>query len=109
MIRVHDVKDVMLALLGGGVSLGGLLLVFCGFIFAQAQAMPPQTSNEILKRYRRVARFGLVPLAGALFVAGASACYFVWANHVLASVTLSVFLLLLLVTVAYGVAATRYL
>jgi hypothetical protein len=39
-------KDVIIAVLGASVAISGLLLVFCGFLFAQASSFPPSTEKE---------------------------------------------------------------
>lgn len=96
-------------LLGAGVSLGGLLLIFSGFVFAQAATMPATTSDRILDRYKRFARLGLVPFSAALLMAGLAECALIWNKVALETTVVIVFFLLLATTIAYGLAATRYL
>jgi ABC-type transport system involved in cytochrome bd biosynthesis fused ATPase/permease subunit len=66
-------KDVIVAVVGASVALAGLLLVFSGFLFSQAAAFPPATTDDaIINRFRNVGRCGLIPFAGALAVVGLS-------------------------------------
>jgi hypothetical protein len=65
-----DQKDIVLAVLGASVALAGLLLVFCGFLFTQADSLPSTTRDEVIDKYRRAGKLGLVPFLLALIVAG---------------------------------------
>jgi hypothetical protein len=65
-----DLKDVIIAVVGASVAISGLLLIFCGFLFSQAASFPSNTSDKLIDRFRRAARFGLIPLLGALLDAG---------------------------------------
>ena len=68
-------KDVMIAVMGTAVALAGLLLIFSGFLFAQAASFPSTTSDEVIDRYRNAGRWGLVPFLTALVCASLS---FTW-------------------------------
>lgn len=49
-------KDLVIAILGGSVALAGLLLVFSGFLFAQAESFPPEhTDDATINRYKSAA------------------------------------------------------
>lgn len=104
-----DAKDLMVAIIGAGVALGGLLLIFSGFLFAQAAIMPESTSDATLDSYKNFARLGLVPFAASLAVAGLAAGYFISGSATLADITLVIFLILVGATILYGIAATRFL
>jgi hypothetical protein len=72
-------KDVMIALLGSSVAFAGLLLVFSGFLFAQANYFPSaSTPNETIRKYKSAGRWGLVPFLMALAVTAAA---FAWMVH----------------------------
>jgi len=72
-------KDVMLGVLGASVALGGLLLVFCGFVFAQAASFPPATTDDSkIESYKRAGRLGLWPFVGSLVNAVAAVAWLVW-------------------------------
>jgi|SRR5689334_12187184 hypothetical protein len=71
-------KDVMIAILGSAIALAGLLLIFSGFLFAQADSFPSQTSDETIDRYRNAGRWGLAPFLLALGVAGTAYLWMIW-------------------------------
>jgi hypothetical protein len=61
-------KDSIIAILGSGVGLAGILLVFIGFIYSHAESF----SNVNRKaNYRIVAKIGVLPFMAAM----ASACF----------------------------------
>jgi hypothetical protein len=47
-------KDVVIGILGASGALAGLLLVFGGFIFAQAASFPASTDDKITERHWRL-------------------------------------------------------
>jgi hypothetical protein len=103
-------KDVMIALLGAAVALGGLLLVVSGYVFAQANSFPSSTDDDFLEKYERAAKLGLIPFIFALVEA---ALCLVWLMHNSICIYLAGeygFFLLLLMTAGYGaVLLLRYL
>jgi ABC-type transport system involved in cytochrome bd biosynthesis fused ATPase/permease subunit len=100
----------MVAILGGAVALGGLLLIFSGYLFAQAAILPPAaTRNDILNRYRNAARGGLYPFAGALAVAAISSMYWFEPCSAVAHGVIIAFVVLVASTIFYGFWATRLL
>jgi hypothetical protein len=96
-------KDVMIALLGASVALAGLLLVVSGFVFAQANSFPSETTDDaMLEKMETAAKLGLFPFVLALIDA---ALCLVWLMHNSACTYLISeygFFLLLLMTAAYG-------
>ena len=69
-------KDVIIGILGASGTLAGLLLIFSGFLFTQAAAFPPATTdNVVIEKYRNAGRLGVVPFLLALLV---SALAFAW-------------------------------
>jgi hypothetical protein len=73
---VPEHKDVISAVLGASVSIAGLLLVFCAFLFSQAAGFPATTPDTIINKFRRGAKIGIIPFIGALLVAGLSLAWF---------------------------------
>lgn len=62
-------KDLAIAILGGSVSLAGLLLIFSGFLFSQAESFPPEhTDDNTIRRYKNAAKAGVLPFLGCLIV-----------------------------------------
>ena len=104
-------NDLMLAILGSSVGLGGLLLVFCGYVFAQAEGFDPEhTDDDTIKAYRKVARVGLLPFCGSIANAIGVVLWFVNQKEWLYAANVWVFVLLLAVTAVYGVIVfLRYL
>jgi hypothetical protein len=61
-----EAKDVIIGILGASGALAGLLLVFGGFIFAQAASFPSSTDDKITARYTKAARLAIFPFWGFL-------------------------------------------
>src|SRR6266516_1866958 len=96
-------NDVMLCVLGASVGLGGLLLVFCGLVFAQAANFPPATTDDAkINRYKNAGRLGLWPFLGAIVDSLAVVIWFLCPSTRLYFFTLWFFILLLAVTALYG-------
>lgn len=55
-------KEISLGIMGGVLAITGLLLVFTGFLFARADQLEPKRG----KKYRLIARLGLVPLVASI-------------------------------------------
>ncbi len=104
-------KDAAIAILGASVALGGLLLIFCGFLFAQAASFPKDTTpDELIDRYRRAGRYGIYPFAFSLLIAGLSLAQLLWPSHCLFVICCTTFFALLLWTALYGALVSwRYL
>jgi hypothetical protein len=101
----------MLGVLGASVGLGGLLLVFCGLVFAQAASFPPATTDDVkIEKYKNAGRLGLWPFLGAILNALAVVAWFFCPGSRLYFISLGLFVFLLAVTAAYGaVVIRRYL
>lgn len=67
--RTLEPKDILTNVFTATISLAGLLLVFVGFMYSQASSFPSDTDRRITNRFKRVAKFGLLPFAFALVVA----------------------------------------
>jgi hypothetical protein len=103
-------KDVMIAVLGASVALSGLLLVFCGFLFAQAAVLPSATTpDRIIEKFKRAARLGMIPFLSSLAVAGLSFAWMLTPNPYLFGFTEVAFCIILLGTGIYGAAAILHL
>jgi len=96
-------KDIILALLGGSVSLAGLLLIFSGFLFSQASGFDPDsTPDKIINAYRNTAKLGVIPFFMCLLLAGMSLWWLRWPGDCLFAASFYGFIALLVVTAVYG-------
>jgi hypothetical protein len=103
-------KDVVIGILGASGALAGLLLVFSGFIFAQAASFPSDTSNKIIGRYTKAGRLGILPFWGFLLTTLMAVSWLSFPTHCLFLITTILFCLLVVCTGVYGtVMAYRYL
>lgn len=96
-------KDIILAVLGGSVSLAGLLLVFSGFLFAQATGFDPEhTSDAVINKYRNAAKFGVLPFLMCLILAVVAVWWLLAPSALLLTISWVGFMALLIVTAVYG-------
>jgi hypothetical protein len=104
-------NDLMLAVLGSSVGLGGLLLVFCGYVFAQAAGFNPEhTDDETIKKYKTAGTNGLWPFCGSMLNSLLVVIWFIFQRDWLYLLSLGLFAILLVVTAVYGcVVVRRYL
>lgn len=68
-------KDIAIAALGGSAAIAAVLLVFMGFMFVKAEALPSTADNQFIARYSRLAKIGLIPLMSQAIVIG---CAYLW-------------------------------
>ena len=97
-------KDVALGILQAAIALGGLLLVFIGFLLARGDR---EELGRVRKKIRVVALLGLVPFVAALFCSWQS----VWAIQGASGSAMYLFCTLkivLAVTAIYAIMATFY-
>jgi hypothetical protein len=107
---VPEPKDVIIGILGASGALAGLLLVFSGFIFAQAASFPAEISNKYSAKYTKAGRLALYPFLGFLVTTVGSICWLLFPNPCLFVVCIALFLLLVVWTGVYGaVMSYRYL
>lgn len=106
-----NAKDLIIAVMGASVRLAGLLLVFGGFMFAQASGFPPDTTDDaIIKRFQNAGRFSALPFALCIAVAGIASWWPYSPEPWSFSVAFWGFLVALAGALIYGVAVlTRYL
>ncbi|SRR6266496_2436825 len=103
-MTVVEEKDVVIAVLGSSVALSGLLLVFAGFVLAQASGFPRATTDDkIIDRYRNVGRIGLIPFLFSLGVAATNMLWFLRPSACLYHVSVYGFLFLLVGTAVYAI------
>jgi hypothetical protein len=96
-------KDVVIAVLGASVGLAGLLLVFSGFVFAQADGFPKATTDDaIIDKYRTVGRFGLAPFLLSLLISALAVIWFLHPSPCLYYASVFGFIALLLGSALYG-------
>lgn len=103
-----DLSGAVFALVGAAVSLGGLLLVFSGFLYSRAAAFPSTTDDRIIQRFKTVAQLGLIPFALSLVIAGIGSLYYVFGSQI-TSIVVGAFELLVVLTIVYGIVASRFL
>lgn len=73
-----DLKDAMTAVIGGGVALAGLLLIFCGFLFGQAALLDQNAATESrahIDGFRAAGRIGMLPFSAGLLLAALALFY----------------------------------
>lgn len=98
-----EARELITAILSGAVSLAGLLLVFTGFLLAQAATFPRSTTeNSVIRRYKYAAQFGVVPFLGCFVVALAAVAWLLTPTPLLFQVAWIGFVGLAIVTATYG-------
>ncbi len=103
-------KDVMIAILGACATLAGLLLVFAGFVFTEANAFPPEIDNKYSRKFKKAGSFGIWPFLVAIVDSLLAFGWLVYPCKCLYFASLLLFLILLLFTGGYGaVVLWRYL
>ena len=106
-----DYSGAVFAIVGAAVTLGGLLLVFLGFLYSKASAFPTaNTSDAVISRYKTVAAWGLIPFVLSLAIAVIGTAYYWTASKAqLANGVFALFVATCVLTAIYGVIASRYL
>jgi hypothetical protein len=102
----------MSAVIGGGIALGGLLLVFVGFLFGQAaalQAAATPAKKATTDAYRLAAWWGLAPFTVSLLLAVAASMYWFYPCDGLAKTVLAAFIACSVGSIVYGFIAARKL
>ena len=97
-------KDVALGILQAAIAIGGLLLVFIGFLLGRVDREP---LKGIRLKIRRVAMFGLIPFVASLYCAWQS----LWAiqgAHTSAMYLFCTLKIVLALTAIYAIMATLY-
>jgi hypothetical protein len=102
-------KDVAIATLGASVAIAGLVLVFCGFLFSQADGFPPDTSDSIIEKYRTCGKLGTVPFLVSMIVAGLSFWWLCSPNSCAYRLNIFGFVIVLASTSIYGAATILFL
>jgi hypothetical protein len=96
-------KDVMVAVLGASVGLGGLLLIFCGFVFSQAENFPKATTdNATIQSYKNAGTLGLWPFLGSIVNSLVVVAWFLCPMTGIYFAVLGLFIVLLIATAVYG-------
>jgi hypothetical protein len=97
-----EAKDTVIGILGASGALAGLLLVFGGFIFAQAASFPSSTDDKIIARYTRAGRLAIFPFWGFLVTTLLSLAWLLHQNGCLFFFCVTLFVLLVIGTGIYG-------
>lgn len=63
-------SEFVSTIFNGSLALAGILLVFIGFIYSQAESFPSGTDQKIIRRYKGIAKVGLIPFVLAIALAG---------------------------------------
>jgi hypothetical protein len=95
-------SEIILAVLGGSVSIAGLLLIFTGFLFSQAAGFPPSTPDTTIEKFRNAARVGVLPFAAAMLVAIISFTWVVTGSPTAYTFSVVGFFILLSLALLYG-------
>jgi hypothetical protein len=103
-------KDVIVGILGASGALAGLLLVFSGFVFAQAASFPEETDDKVIEKYRTAGRLAIYPFWGFLVTTLLSLAWMLHPHSCVYLICIVLFFILVLGTGIYGtLAAYRYL
>lgn len=103
-------KDLVVGILGASGTLAGLLLVFGGFLFSQAASFPPETPDNVTSKFSKAGRFATWPFIGFLLSTMLCVVWLLYSECWLYWLDVIVFLVSVVATGIYGVAAAyRYL
>jgi hypothetical protein len=102
-------KEAVVSILGASVSLGGLLLIFSGFLFSQAATLPSTTPDRIIERFKTAGRAGMYPFIACLVLAGISTFCLLMPSSTLFWLCIVGFGILLVGTAVYGSIVIWYL
>ncbi len=105
-----EAKDVILGVLGASTALAGLLLVFGGFLFAQAASFPSDTDDQITTKFNKVGRLSVWPFVSFLIVTLLCLAWLIHPLQCVYWVGVVLFTLSIVATAVYGLLAYyRYL
>ena len=106
-----DPKDVILGILGASGALAGLLLVFSGFIFAQAASFPAaDTDDRVIAKYTKAGRLAIFPFLGFLLTTLLSLAWLICPHPYTYVSCVVLFVILVIGTGVYGTLMSyRYL
>ena len=95
-------KDIIVAILGAGAGLAGVLLVFVGFIYSHSETF---STARVKTKFQLVAKLGLIPFAVSLFSSWMCLRWLETPAALSYSWAVSFFRLGLILTCAYGIVA----
>ena len=102
---MQDAKDVAVAVLGGSLGLAALLLVPIGFLLAHAASFPAGTPEDVERRFRLAAKWGLAPTGAAIVEALVCFAWLVWRSDGLLYVWAVGFVIVAVGFLAYAIIA----
>ena len=83
-------------------TIAGLLLIFSGFLFAEAASLPKTTDDKILEKFTRAARFAIIPFCGFLGTTLLATAWMIHPNVCVYWICTILFLALVVMTGIYG-------
>jgi hypothetical protein len=108
--RLPEPKDVMLGILGASSALAGLLLVFGGFLFAQAASFPSDTDERITGKFEKVGRLSVWTFLAFLIICVLCTVWLLHPQELIYWISAWMFLISVMATGVYGLLAYyRYL
>jgi hypothetical protein len=108
--NVPEPKDVIIGILGACGALAGLLLVFGGFVFAQAASFPEDTPDAVINKYRKAGRMSLWPFSGSLLITLLAVAWLICPSMYVYDACIGLFVVLVIGIAFYGVLVSyRYL
>jgi hypothetical protein len=104
-----ELKDAVIATLGASAAIAGLILIFSGFLFAQAATFPAETSDSVINRFRTCGRLGAIPFFFCMAVTAVSFWWMLSPNVLAYKINAIVFCLTLFTTTVYGLSTILFL
>ena len=93
-------KDTIIAALGSVIGLAGVLLVFIGFVYSHGESF---SNVARARKYKRVAKAGLIPFSISLIVAWFCVRWLQWSSPTDYSIAIFLLKCSLVSTLAYGI------
>jgi hypothetical protein len=102
-------KDIVIAALGASAAIAGLILIFSGFLFAQAATFPATTADEVIKKFQWCGRLGTLPFLSCMAVTAVSFRWLLNPSPLGFDLSIYLFYITLALTTIYGTATILFL
>ena len=102
-------KDIAAATLGGSSAIASILLVFVGFMIMKVEGLPAETADHVIAKYRRAAKWGLVPFLAQSVVIFSCYLWMFFPHTFLCNLWTVGFAIALVLFIAYSVIITMLL